>query len=100
MAKKSTTETFLKKAQAVYGSEHYNYSKVSYVNNTTNINIFCNIHKKYFLQSPKSHLKGYGCDLCGAEKRIKSNPYDTAIFIKNAEKIHGTKNMTIQIHNT
>lgn len=91
MAKKLTFESFLKKAQTVHGAEHYNYSKVAYINNTTDVIIFCNIHKKSFLQSPKSHLKGYGCSLCGAEKRIKSNPYDTAVFIKNAEEIHGTK---------
>lgn len=88
MAKKTTTEVFIKKAQAIHGVKHYNYSNVMYINNTTNINIFCNIHKKSFFQSPKSHLKGYGCHLCGIEKRKNSNHYDTVTFIKNAKKIH------------
>ena len=91
MAKKSTTESFLKKAQAVHGAEHYNYSKVAYINNTTDVNIFCNIHKKSFPQSPKSHLKGYGCHLCGRDKQIKSSREDKTIFVEKAIKKHGLK---------
>jgi len=91
MAKKSTTESFLKKAQTVHGAEHYNYSKVAYINNTTDVNIFCNIHKKSFLQSPKSHLKGYGCHLCGRDKQIKSSREDKTTFVEKAIKKHGVK---------
>lgn len=89
MAKKLTLEIFINRAQKKHGIKHYSYSKVVYINNTTDINIFCNIHKKIFPQSPKSHLNGYGCDLCGIEKRSKSNSYDTDTFIKKAKEIHG-----------
>ena len=90
MAKKLTQKEFILKAQKIHGKEHYDYSKVNYVNNTTNVSIFCNIHKKSFLQSPKSHCKGHGCHLCGREKQINLSREDKTLFIEKAIKKHGT----------
>ena len=90
--KKITIEQFIKRANKIHHINNYDYSKVVYVNNSTNINIFCNIHKQYFEQSPKSHCKGYGCRLCGIEKLEKakkdSSTYKTLDFIKKVKKIH------------
>lgn len=60
---KSNTEDFIKKSILAHGSR-YDYSLVSYVNNTTKVSIICPIHG-VFLQSPQHHIDGCGCTECG-----------------------------------
>lgn len=88
MAKKLTLQEFITKAQKLHGTEHYDYSKVKYIDGRTKINIFCNIHKILFPQNPRLHLQGSGCKLCGIEKSAKSRTYDNSTFIANAKKNH------------
>ncbi len=86
----STTEEFIKKARKIHGNI-YSYDKVDYINVYTRVEIFCNIHKKYFWQKAHNHLAGSGCKLCKADKlhdRLISN---TEEFIERAEKIHLNK---------
>lgn len=42
----------------------YDYSKVSYVNNHTKVEIICPVHGSFF-QIPNAHLGGQGCPICG-----------------------------------
>ena len=85
-----TTEEFIKRARKIHGDK-YDYSKVEYVNNHTDI---CIIHPKYgeFFQSPSTHLKG-----CDHPKEMtekvwsKRGRITTEEFIKRARKIHGDK---------
>lgn len=58
---------FIEKARAVHGDK-YDYSKVDYINNHTNVCIICPKHGE-FLQIPNNHLNGYGCHICGTENR-------------------------------
>ncbi len=60
-----TTEEFIQKAKAIHGDK-YDYSKVEYVNASTNVRIICPIHGE-FLQRPSHHLGGHGCSKCAAE---------------------------------
>ena len=60
--RKSTTESFTKRAREVHG-DLYDYSKVEYKNSKTPVEIFCKIHG-YFSQAPNSHLLGSGCPKC------------------------------------
>lgn len=46
--------------------DKYDYSKVIYKNNHTNVEIVCKIHGS-FLQTPKSHFYGSGCPNCGVK---------------------------------
>jgi hypothetical protein len=58
IAKSNTTE-FIENAKLIHGDK-YEYFKVDYKNNITKVIITCKVHGD-FLQTPKSHLKGHGC---------------------------------------
>ena len=79
--KKSNTEEFIKKAKKVHGNK-YDYSKVNYINNHTNVTIICPEHGE-FEQTPKGHLRGQGCPKCNG-----GVVQTTEEFIKKAKEIH------------
>lgn len=60
---RSTTEDFIKKAQAIHGNK-YDYSKVTYRHSKDKITIVCPKHGDFEI-TPNSHLLGYGCPYCG-----------------------------------
>jgi very-short-patch-repair endonuclease len=62
-------DTVIKQFKEKHGEEHYKYDDVKYINTDTPVNIYCNIHKKTFAQTPTAHLSGCGCNDCGIEKR-------------------------------
>lgn len=59
----SNTEIFIDRSKKIHNNK-YNYNKVNYVNNSTNVIITCNVHGD-FKQLPNSHLLGRGCHKCG-----------------------------------
>ena len=84
--KKSDTKNFIKKAKKVH-PDKYDYSKVKYQNNREKVIIICKDHKE-FLQSPKDHLNGKGCQKCAIIEHAKNQTYTTEYFIEEAEKVH------------
>jgi glutaredoxin len=81
---KITTQDFIKKAQIVHGTK-YDYSKVEYQNNYTNIEIVCSIHGSFF-QLPWAHTSGkFGCSYCANMKKgLKINRFpdrDTIVYL-------------------
>lgn len=58
----SNVEDFISKAKKVHGNK-YDYSKVEYINNKTDVLITCKTHGDFY-QSPHNHLQGKGCPLC------------------------------------
>ena len=80
---------FIEKAKKMHG-EYYNYSKVIYVNNTTKVCIICPIHGEFW-QTPKNHLKGCGCKLCGINTVKNKKLLTKDIFIEKAKEVHGNK---------
>jgi actin-like ATPase involved in cell morphogenesis len=83
------TDKFIEKARLVHGDK-YDYSKVEYINNSTNIIIICKIHGK-FKQQPNNHLMGKNCKKCSIEIikiKLRSN---TEEFIEKARLVHGDK---------
>jgi len=82
MPRKLTKEQFIEKAKKVHGN-FYDYSKVDYINKSTNIKIVCPNHG-LFKQSPEVHLRGHGCPACGGTKKLSAKD-----FIKRAKKVHG-----------
>ena len=60
--KKSNKEEFIKKSYKIHKNK-YDYSKVDYKNNITNILIICPLHG-IFNQMPKVHLRGGACKKC------------------------------------
>lgn len=77
-------EEFIARATEIH-HDKYDYSKVEYVNNNTDVCIICPEHGKFW-QKPSKHLAGHGCQVCGGSKKNT-----TAEFIEKARKIHGDK---------
>lgn len=68
--KKPTIEEFIARAKEIHGDK-YDYSKVNYVNNHTNVSIICPKHGE-FLQTPSAHLNARnGCPICNESKLEK-----------------------------
>ena len=80
-----TTEEFIKEAIRVHGDK-YDYSKVVYRGNKTEVCIICPKHGEFW-QTPDNHMQGRGCHKC-ANSGIRLT---TEEFIERAKKIHGNK---------
>lgn len=80
-----TTEDFIKESKQVHGDK-YDYSETVYVNNHTNVKIFCKKDKIFFIQNPRVHLQGTGCPKCARNQKLT-----TEGFIERAIAIHGNK---------
>jgi hypothetical protein len=79
--KKWDKQTFIERAKAVHGDK-YDYSKVVYVNATTNIEIVCPTHGS-FLQQPNSHInQKQGCKKCAGKYQDRDG------FVADAIAIH------------
>jgi len=81
---KLATAEFVERAKAIHG-DCYDYSKVEYVNNTTDVTIICAVHGPV-PQSPNSHLQGRGCRYCAG-----NTPFTTETFIEKAKAVHGDR---------
>ena len=64
--KKLTLKEFIEKSNKIHGIGRYDYSKVNYINNRTEVVIICPNHDEpyEFPQKPTDHLSGKGCSLC------------------------------------
>jgi len=74
---KLRAKDFIIKAKKIH---KYNYSKVNYKNSYTKVIIICEKHGE-FLQTPKHHLNGYGCNKCVIDN----------VFISKSNIIHKNK---------
>jgi len=81
----NTTEQFITKAKKVHGNK-YDYSKVEYVTNKTEIVITCLEHGD-FEQRPDVHLRHSGCPSCAIEEKKGT----TEEFISKASAVHGDR---------
>lgn len=85
MPNRRTTEDFIRAARKKHG-DRYDYSRVVYHNNRTNVEIICVTHGP-FPQTPTKHLDaGQGCPKCNLWERKT-----TEEFITQARQIHGDK---------
>lgn len=87
--KKKTTERFIEEARKVHGDK-YDYSKVEYVNNHTNVTIICPIHGE-FPQTPDKHLHGQGCSKCSKKKKKTTEEFIREAKLKHREKYNYSK---------
>ncbi|MFM2392789.1 MAG: hypothetical protein RLZZ546_771, partial [Bacteroidota bacterium] len=80
-----TSEEFINRAKKIHGDK-YDYSKVSYLNARTKIEIICPIHGSFF-QVPNYHLSKCGCSICGIDN------YKVSLdeFIERANIKHNNK---------
>lgn len=87
---KPTTEEWVNKVAPFY-NYRFDYSKVNYVDNKTNVTVICPEHGE-FLVTPSNHLKGNGgCPKCAGEWRHEQYSYTSEEFITKAKEVHGDK---------
>jgi hypothetical protein len=82
MVRRLTTEDVIQNFTNIHG-DRYNYSNIEYVNNSTNVTIICSNHGS-FQQSPASHLRGNGCQVCSGKK-----PHTTKEVVETFKKMYG-----------
>ena len=84
-----TQEEFIQRATEIHHGK-YDYSKVKYVNNDTDVTITCPIHGD-FEQAPANHLVGQGCKWCKRDMQKELFKMGRDKFIEKACKIHGIR---------
>lgn len=83
------TEDFIKESKEIHGADKFDYSKVKYVNDKTNVILICKKHNKEFEQTPCNHKKSvFGCPDCASDNN-KLVRYNTDEYIKAARNTHG-----------
>lgn len=89
MSIKHTNNKFIEKAKLVHGDK-YDYSKVEYINNRTNVTIICSEHGE-FEQIPTHHLRGEGCPKCKYKKLSQCQLFSINEIIDRFKKTHKDK---------
>ena len=79
---KKPTEQFIEEAEKALGNT-FDYSKVNYINNKTDIEIICKMHGSFW-QRPDHHLK----DFCGCPKCKASGPEQVIISYLDSNNIN------------
>jgi hypothetical protein len=87
--KRLTKDEFIERARKVHGNR-YDYSKVEYINNSTNVCIICPVHGEFW-QKPHNHINGKGCRKCSDERTRERCSYSSKDFVEKAQLIHGDK---------
>lgn len=68
LAQSSSTKKFIENSVKIHGNL-YDYSKVSYKNSQTPVEIICKKHNESFWKRPNLHIhKKQGCPLCSVER--------------------------------
>ena len=83
MSKRKTQQQFIEQAKAKHG-DRYDYSRVSYTNTKTPVEIICNRCGRHIMVVPCRHLRGDGCKYCSHAKTTEQ-------FVESARKWHGDK---------
>lgn len=89
MSKRLSNTDFIERAILIHGNK-YDYSKVDYLNNKSDVKIICPTHGE-FDQTPSNHLNGKGCSKCANVKNRKLLTKTISDFIKEAKEIHGDR---------
>lgn len=89
MSRKKTINDFIIESKLLYDNK-YDYSKVSYINNTTKICIICSIHGEFY-QTPKHFLHGHACQKCGYIKTFIKLKKGESHFLNEVTEKYGDK---------
>ena len=90
MAKKKTTEQFIKEAKEKHGDK-YDYSKTEYISAFTKVCIICPEHGEFWQRAKNHVINGDGCPKCGKIKNINAIKKSTEHFIDEAKRLYGDK---------
>jgi len=83
------TNSFIEKCKKIHDNK-YDYSKTTYINNHTNVQIICPKHGEFQIR-PNNHLNGQGCPICGRLSAAEKLKKKTSMFIDEARRIHENK---------
>jgi hypothetical protein len=86
---RKTVEHFFSQAIDVHGTT-YDYSRVQYTNTNSKVEIVCPVHGS-FLQTPKKHLSGQGCEKCGRKKTGEAKTVPFEEFVRQAKIAHDNR---------
>lgn len=89
MTKKKTIDEIKNNFIKVHGNK-YDYSRVEYVNNRTNVKIVCPQHGE-FEQTPSNHVRGANCYYCSIIICANNRRSNTSEFVNRAIEIHGNR---------
>jgi hypothetical protein len=87
-----TEEEFIRRSSISHKNK-YDYSLVYYKSRLEHVTIICPIHGE-FSQTPKNHMRGNGCMLCGLDIVIQKNKNSMMkedTFLNLSEEIHDGK---------
>lgn len=82
---------FLTDSKLAHKEDHYSYHLMKFVNITTVVEIWCNVHQKSFWQLAKDHKRGRGCVECGKIATGDALRKSQEDFIRDAEEFCGNK---------
>ena len=80
-------EDFISRSIQVHRNR-YDYSKVEYVNSSTEVEIGCSVHG-VFSQKPDFHMRGSGCSKCSIIELHEKQKKSIDDFISDSVKVHG-----------
>ncbi len=88
-----TLDSFIEESEFKYGKNVFNYSKVTYINLVTPVDLICIEHKITFQQTPKEHFRAKEncCPMCKKENENKKREQENILFQEKAKDIHGDK---------
>ena len=86
---KNKNKIFIEKSNNIHKNK-YDYSKSFYEKSTIKTCIICPEHGEFY-QTPKDHLRGRGCPVCGKSNSIKSRTKTNDTFISECIKKHDNK---------
>jgi len=87
VVRKKTKTEVINRFCEVHGDK-YDYSRVEYVRTHTSVEIICYKHGSFW-QKPAHHKQGYGCPVCGGERRKVACRSNSERFIESARAVHG-----------
>ena len=85
---RTTKDEFIEKSKLIHG-DNFDYSKVEYVNNSTDVTIYCKKCEDDFQQTPATHLRGSICPNCANKLNGDKCRSTKDEFIEKSKLIHG-----------
>lgn len=86
-----TQEEFIDQSEYTFGKNLLDYSRVNYINQTTEVVLRCIKHNWTFVQKPVVHLRGKGCLKCAHDGFAKLDIRTDEWFRKEAIETHGLR---------
>lgn len=84
-----TKDSFLKKAREQHGNR-YLYDNFHFTDRKSKSFITCRIHGD-FEMTPKNHVRGQGCKLCGKVKYSRAKKISSQEWLERFESVHGDR---------